>query len=80
MAEDLNDLKDKNEAKQKGKGSLDLKIEKRIKTWKESYLYNIRDVLQKYFTGLDLLSNSDRVKTISSLIAGKNTYLSEYRH
>lgn len=54
----------------RGKGSLDLKIERKIHEWREAYLFTIRKILQKYSTGLLHLSKKDKISKIQSLIDG----------
>ena len=57
--------------KNRGKGSLDLKIERKIKQWKENYLFNIRNILQKYSRGLEVLSIDNRIAKLNNLLEGK---------
>lgn len=69
LLEDIEGLCTKDQSK-KGKGSLELKIDRKVQEWRDSYLLNIRTVLQKYSRELEILSDQAKVDKIDLLLKG----------
>lgn len=76
LVEDVQELaRITNANKNRGKGSLELKIEKKLQAWKQSSLFNIRTTLQKYSCGFEVLhTNEDKISKISSMLEGMQLY------